>query len=646
MNFFERQATARRTSRHWVILFIAAVIAIVAAVDTVIVTLLAVYRQNEAGRYGAPAYQSGDFGAPLVWTSLIVLAVITIASLYKSSVLRAGGGVVARAAGGQRVQRESQDAGHKRLLNVVEEMAIASGVPMPEVYVLEHETGINAFAAGHAPANAAIAVTRGAIDTLSRSELQGVIAHEFSHLLNGDMRLNIRLMGLLFGILVIALAGRFLLRVGPRSGGKKNGGAVAAIMLTALAIMIIGYVGLLFGRLIQAAVARSRESLADASAVQFTRDPLGLRGALVKIGASESGSRISETQTDEIAHMLFAPGMKRLFATHPPLIARLRAIDPGFRESEFDAMRKKLVAQVAERTSIQEDDAVQESSRERLNKIVGATVGAAPLAVSQLVGNPSPVHIATASAIFASLPEDIVQAAAEVDPARGLFLALALDDDAEAQGRQLKFIGVQMGTDIEAAVRLWLPQARQLNAAQRQPALLRLFPTLQRMSPGDRAKLLVCLTGLLQREGSMSIEKYALRKLAQLHLRESLTVPPLPGRATLDTNTDELALLFSVLAQSGTDDPQAARLAYEAGLSSLLPRTRPEFAAASNWPARMDAALNKLDRLLPAAKELVVQALMKTISHDGQLTVQEGELLRIVCATLHCPLPPLVALAQ
>ena len=200
----------------------------------------------------------------------------------------------------------------RRLLNVVEEMAIASGVPMPEVYLLEQEAGINAFAAGHNPSNAAIAVTRGALTTLNRSELQGVIAHEFSHVLNGDMRLNVRLMGLLFGLLVIAIIARTVLRLAPRGRSGKKGGGVAAILLAAFAILVIGYVGLFFGRLIQAAVSRSRESLADASAVQFTRDPSGLRGALLKIAAAGAGSRIVNPEGEEVAHMLFAPGMQRL----------------------------------------------------------------------------------------------------------------------------------------------------------------------------------------------------------------------------------------------------------------------------------------------------------------------------------------------
>jgi Zn-dependent protease with chaperone function len=644
MNFFERQAAARATSRRWVVLFAVAVFATVAAVDAVVVVLLSTYRQHEAGRFhdAAVSLAGGDFRGALILTSLTVLAVIAIASLYKTSVLSAGGSTVALGAGGERVLRETSDVAEKRLLNIVEEMAIASGVPMPEVYVLQQETGINAFAAGHAPANAAIAVTRGALDTLTRNELQGVIAHEFSHLLNGDMRLNIKLMGLLFGILVIALAGRSVLRFAPRNSGRKNGGADAVIFLTALAIMVIGYVGLFFGRLIQAAVARNRESLADASAVQFTRDPLGLRGALVKIGALESGSRLHETNADEIAHMLFAPGMSRMFATHPPLVSRLRALDPSFRESEFDEVRRKLAQQTA-KDEVAQDETRPAPSRERLDRMIGGAVGVAPAAVAQLVGNPSPAHVATAQAIFASLPENIVQSAADTEAARGLFFALALDEEAEARARQLKFIGVQLGANVAASVEQWLPQAQQLNAAQRQPALLRLFPALRQLSEAERTSLLVCLTGLLQREGTVSIEKYALRKLAQLHLRESLAAPPLPGRATLDLVIEELALLFSILAQAGTDNPQEARLAYEAGMASLLSRSRPEFAQAANWPSRLDMALNKLDRLLPAAKELLVQALVKTVANDGKLTVQEAELLRTVCATLHCPLPPLIA---
>ena len=320
---------------------------VVVAVDMVLFTVLASLQPGSPG-FALPTQEwlSAHPGVVVV-TTLSVIGVIGLSSLYKTVTLNGGGGVVARSLGGVRVSPDTTDALQRRLLNVVEEMSIASGVPMPEVYLLEQEAGINAFAAGHNPANAAIAVTRGALTTLNRAELQGVIAHEFSHILNGDMRLNVRLMGLLFGLLVIALIARTVLRFAPRGRSSKKGGGVAFILVAATVVLVVGYVGLFFGRLIQAAVSRNRESLADASAVQFTRDPGGLRGALVKIGAIGAGSRIGNPEAEEVAHMLFAPGIKRFFATHPELEDRLKAIDPRFDKSEFAQARTRLAAQEA-----------------------------------------------------------------------------------------------------------------------------------------------------------------------------------------------------------------------------------------------------------------------------------------------------------
>jgi Zn-dependent protease with chaperone function len=260
------------------------------------------------------------------------MGVLSVASLYKSLELRAGGGVVARSLGGVLVTSDTADLKRKRLLNVVEEMAIASGVPMPEVYVLEQEPAINAFAAGHTPANAAVTVTQGALDRLSRDELQGVIGHEFSHVLNGDMRLNVQLMGWVFGLLVIGLIGRMIVDWSPRN--RRNSGGLVAV---GFAVMVLGYVGLLAGRILQAAVARQRERLADASGVQFTRNPQGLKGALVKIAALPEGSQLVAADAEQAAHMFFAAGLPRVFATHPPILERIRELDPHFDPRELEA---------------------------------------------------------------------------------------------------------------------------------------------------------------------------------------------------------------------------------------------------------------------------------------------------------------------
>ena len=280
MNFYARQTEARQQTRRLVVLFVLALLAVTAAMNFVVLTVLASLEGN--GILLPRAQWLATHPGTIVGTSLLVLALIGLSSLYKSAALREGGGVVARTLGGTRVDRNLDDPLRRRLFNVVEEMAIASGVPLPEIYVLEHEAGINAFAAGHSAANAAVAVTRGALEKLNRAELQGVIAHEFSHVLNGDMRLNTQLIGIVFGLLVVSLIGRTVLRLSPRSSRK---GGAALIVLAAAAVMVLGYVGVFFGRMIQAAVSRQRERLADASAVQFTREPQARRLPIPQVGS-------------------------------------------------------------------------------------------------------------------------------------------------------------------------------------------------------------------------------------------------------------------------------------------------------------------------------------------------------------------------
>lgn len=637
MNFFHRQAEARRQSRHLVLLFVLAVIAVVIAVDVVLFTILASLQPDSAGIALPTAQWLRTHSGVVVVTTLSVIGVIGLSSLYKTSVLSGGGGVVARSLGGVRVSLDTTDPLQRRLLNVVEEMSIASGVPMPEVYLLEQETGINAFAAGHNPANAAIAVTRGALTTLSRAELQGVIAHEFSHVLNGDMRLNIRLMGLLFGLLAIAVLARTVLRFAPR-GRSNKGGAVAVILVAAVAVLIVGYVGLFFGRLIQAAVSRSRESLADASAVQFTRDPLGLRGALVKIGALATGSRIANPQAEEVAHMLFAPGMSRLFATHPSLERRLKALDPRFDSGEFAEARARLAA--ARESSISEQAVAEAASAaERLDSLIGAPAAAS---VAQLVGNPGTMHMEVAQEIRQSLPDSLSIAGRHPASARALFLALALDTNPAARERQLRFIAQQLGSGVADAMTGLVNDVDTLLPQQRMPVLMHAFPTLRQLTREERMKLMACLNGMLQREGPISLQSYVLRRLAQVHLRDDLDPRGRVGHLPLNAVSADLQVLFSVLAQHGHRNESEARRAYEAGMHHLLPRNRPAYAAPDNWAQQLDVALSRLDRLLPLAKEQLVEALVKTTAHDQRLTIGEAELLRAVCASLHCPLPPLV----
>jgi Zn-dependent protease with chaperone function len=634
MNFFKRQDEARRASRRLVILFGLAVLAVVAAVDFVVFVLM---RQSDARAHGyLPPLGEWLAAHPqmVVGTTLAVLAVITIASFYKTMVLGGGGGVVARSLGGVRISPDTTDPQQRRLLNVVEEMAIASGVPMPEVYLLEQESGINAFAAGHNPSNAAIGVTRGTLTALNRAELQGVIAHEFSHILNGDMKLNVRLMGLLFGLLVIALIGRTVLRGATRVRGDRKGGVLIVVLL-ALAVLVIGYIGLFFGRLIQAAVSRSRESLADASAVQFTRDPGGLRGALVKIGASAAGSRVGNPEVEEVAHMLFAPGMSRLFATHPPLLERLKDIDPQFDPKEIERARARMAAAAAEGET--------PAAQARAEEYVIDLPAAAPALVAQLVGNPGTAHMQLAREIRQSLPQTVVNAGRHPQSARALLLALALDSNADTRARQKQVIAQRLTPGIAAATAALERDVDALEPEQRSPALLRGFPALRQLTQEERVQLMACLNGMLPYDGSVALHSYVLRKLAQMHLRDDLNPGARVRRRTLDSVQQDAQVLFSVLARHGHGDDVSARRAYEAGMHRLFPRERPAYGINGPWTGALDLALSRLDQLAPIAKEQLVEAMVATVTHDQQLTIGEAELLRAVCASLHCPLPPLVA---
>jgi len=453
MDFFARQAATRRQSRWMVVLFIVAVIAIVIAIDLVVVTTVAVLSLEDGGLLATQDMSLARYPAVVVLSTIVVLGTIGIASLTRTVTLAAGGSKVAEQLGGTRVGADTTDPLRRRLRNVVEEMAIASGVPVPQVYVLDREAGINAFAAGYSPANAAIAVTRGALVHLNRDELQGVIAHEFSHVLNGDMRLSTRLIGLLFGLTMIAMIARTILRFSPRSSGRKGGGGIFVIYAAALVVLLLGWIGLFFGRLIQAAVSRNRESLADASAVQFTRDPGGLRNALVKIGALGAGSRFADADAEEVAHLLFAEGIQRVFATHPPLVERIREIDPSFQPTEFESVRRRLNE---ERAMVEEEARKDPSAAARMGGLLEGTIVLAPAAVAGLVANPGTGHMVQAQQMLESLPDSFRRAARDPRQATALFLALAIDTVPEVRERQLAYICQYLGGYFHVVVRAML----------------------------------------------------------------------------------------------------------------------------------------------------------------------------------------------
>ncbi|MEG3191340.1 M48 family metallopeptidase [Lysobacter sp. D1-1-M9] len=627
MNFFEHQAQARRVSTRLMLLFGVAVLGMVLGVNVVVVFAI--------------GYSPGT----AAFASLATLAVVGLGSLFRIASLRGGGEPVALQMGGVPVPEDTADLNLRRLRNVVEEIAIAAGVPVPKVYVLEHEAAINAFAAGYSPADAVVAVTRGALERLNRDELQGVIAHEFSHILNGDMRLNIRLIGVLFGIMMLALIGRKVLIYG-RLGGRNNRGT-AAVLMAALVAMLIGYIGLFFGRMIKAGVSRTRERLADASAVQFTRQTAGLAGALKKIGGLHEGSTLTQRgDAEEVSHMLFGDGVgfSGLFATHPKLIERIQALEPNFRAEQLEGLSRQW--QSAPPNGLEEDVQLGLAPHPVSALSPGTSEHAvtAPMVVSQ-VAHPSADDYRRADDIAGHLGEELHRLAARRDTVMPLLLGLLMDGRDEIADKQVFEIAARLGkVAAEQARHLRQQHLADLHPVLRLPLASIAFPVL-RLRPRPELELFLdAANAMVYADGKVSLFEYCLSRLLTVQVRESLDPGRYAGfgRSKPHRLKAEIATLLAVVAQAGHAEPAAAQHAYLAGLQRVLPNDHIAYAPPTGGAQALDDVWVPLDALDPLAKQLLVEAITVSISHDGKVNVAEAELLRTICGVLHCPLPPVL----
>lgn len=672
MDFFARQEQSRRTSRFLVGMFLLSFLVVALATTVVVAIGLRLYTQNSRLVLGAENWQAW-VGANLGFLALVALGTLgamCLASLSRAASLAGGGGQVARMLGATLVAGDCSDAAQRRLLNVVEEMALASGVPVPEVYILEQEPGINAFAAGTTHTNAAITVTRGALERLDRSELQGVIAHEFSHILNGDMRLNQQLIGMSFGILVLALAGRWMLRTAQFTRRSRNSG-VAAIVALGLALVVIGGIGVLLSRLIKAAVSRQRESLADASGVQFTRDPAGLAGALKKIAVFTG--QLKSVETEEVAHMMFeraAPSFVGLFATHPPLLERIKALDPSFDPRDLPEPDEPMpdaavagAAHAASPSAFAPAGAAASASGFAPGGAGASTSAFAPggaAAYAGVVGAAAAAHDAVlgrvgqienpdvGSALRAALPDEVYHAAHSRDSSLLLVLALALSPTDSTRDRQLGLIENQLGSAREAQCRRLFEDLHPLDRGLKLPILELALPAL-RQRPVEQ---LTYLFDLVSRVGGLDNQQplfdYVLLRVLEAFLRHLPGAPTLIGQSAGGPSRpirEAVTALLANVAAFGHDNAAAARDAFAAGMAAVGAAATggPSFepvTAARNLD-ELDRSLRQLGSLRPRDKLKILSAVLATIRRDGKVEVDEQELFRAIAATLDCPLPPI-----
>jgi Zn-dependent protease with chaperone function len=675
MDFFDRQEAARKSSRRLVIYFALAVIGVAAAVAAVVSGALALSSANME--------MSGDGKSvkPDFWNAEIFLSVgggtivvILLGSLFKSMALSAGGSAVARSLGGRKIDSNTADADERKLLNVVEEMSIASGVPVPEVYLLEGEQGINAFAAGRTTSDAVIGATRGCVRLLSRDELQGVIAHEFSHILNGDMKLNLRLMGMLFGILMITIMGRVLLRSvmfsghgHRRSSGNKDGGGVIAMVAFGVALVVVGYLGVLAANLIKAAVSRQREFLADSSAVQFTRNPDGIGGALKKIGGLSAGSRVEDAHAEEASHMFFACGLKSsmagAFATHPPLEQRIRAIDPSwdgrYPEVSMAEISSSFVEEGAQSGGASAGMAAFAGGGQRSRGSVslpaaGPSVAAVPASgllnavAVQGIGELNHEQVEHGRNLYASLPDHWVSAAHHEAGAQALVFAMLLAQDDTLRDAELELLRRSIDAATYDLVVALHGEFGDLHSSRKIALIDLAIPALRRLSPDEYERFGGLMQRLIESDRQVDLFEFMLQKIVSRHLDIYFNrrAPQKVRFKSLAPLADEASVLVSTLAFLGVAGREEGEASFSAGAAEIEPHIGGKLELKDGSACgldRIDAALERFGSASPPVKKLLLVACGRAVMHDGVVASDEAELLRAIADTIDCPIPPFVA---
>lgn len=611
MNFFEHQDIARRNTRLLVILFAIAVIAVTTLTGLAVTLAMG----GLAPSTQAQTAQSFAFNWDILLASCgVVISAIGLAVAFKWMILKPGGKVVAEKLGGRRLNPDSSDPLERKILNVVEEMAIAANMPVPPVYLLEHEQGINAFAAGYSPKDAVIGLTRGCVENLTRSQLQGVVAHEIAHILNGDMRMNIRIMALLNGILFISHAGYLLLRTGMFAGNRRDNGK-NPLPLLGLALLVIGSIGVLFGNIIKAAVSRQREYLADASAVQFTREPESIGGALQQIGALHSGSKVESKNASEAAHLFFGQAISKamsIFATHPPLEKRIKRVLPQW-NGEFAANAPRQLQQENTGQAATESKSSKPSHMDNLQRTLG---------------------------ILAALPEPLRQEARNPSHAQSFIYALLLSDQQEKQRIQVEHLAAErVGSSVIEQLRIDYTQLSQVSTTERLSLIELTMPALKSLENQEKLTILKHARQLPEIGGQVSLYEWCLSQMVVRYLAADLKPNPHVSGVKQHAKQD-LALSLSVLAQFGHTESQHVEHAFEQAKQAfgidieMVPQDALNF-------SELEKALTRMDRWSAKMKERLVKAWVACIEADDEVTEVEYKLIYTLSNCISEPLPEL-----
>ena len=641
MDFFKQQDKARGLSGYLILLFGFAVLCIIISIFCL--TSFAVGFERDL--------------AALAWT--LELAVIStigtviavfLASAFRISWLSSGGKVVAESMGGQRLNQNTKDPLSRQVLNVVEEMAIASGTPVPPVYLMD-EQGINAFAAGYSPRDAVIGVTRGCATKLNRDQLQGVMAHEFSHILNGDMRINIRLTGIIFGIVFLASIGRILTNVAYISGGRRrNGkdGGGGALVILGIGLLIIGGIGGFFGSMIRASISRQREFLADASAVQFTRNPDGIAGALKRIGGYSHGSKLQSAGAQEFSHMFFSSGISNMFATHPPLPIRIKRIDPNWKNAYPDtdkisetASQSSQLAGVSGFTGTSDNGSTSQNQPQPQTGSSGQERSHSAQTFLKNEGKIDDEKLAQVRSLIASIPANLVEQAKEPFGARCLLFALLIDNqNLEARKRQAQMIEQQAEEGTLYQTDKIEPFLSNLSCEQKLVLVEESRPAISELSINQFSVFQKLIVQLIGADESIDLFEWCLHKVIEFDFGKQHYPRQLHGRASIRSRISDCAVILGALSHYGQEgaDPKPA---FNQGMQALDRSGQIKLPASQDCGlSSMDKAIERLNKMSASEKRSLIDACARTIDHDGKTTDIEIQILRGIACALSCPLGP------
>lgn len=638
MNFFDAQEQARKKTFWLVLLFILAVSGLILLTNLFLLSMLVFVQTEQVVLSPEMLYYFYTWKEFTLVSGGVCLFILG-GSLYKTMSLSGGGPKVATMLGGHLVSASTRDLKQRQLLNVVEEMAIAAGMPIPQVYLLD-ESSINAFAAGITPASSVIGITRGALERLSRDELQGVIAHEFSHIANGDMRLNIRLVGILHGILLIGLSGYWLfqsLRFASHTRSSKGVGVFFVVAAIGFGLMIIGYAGSFFGQWIKAVVSRQREYLADSSAVQFTRNKDGIASALKKIGGSDSvGSHLDTAAAAEFSHAYFANGIgsfwQAWFATHPPLEKRIRKIDPQW---DGKYLSSRVVAAVAE-----------SADPPRQAKTASVAVAAAVLTTAEQaigeIGTLNEENIDYIHQLIQELPIELREASQDVHAAQALIYSFLLGMQVEREAA-IAVLDDAVARDLAALARKYLPQVEGLDEKFKLPLLELGVNSLREMTPNQFVQFKLAVEKIIASDRKLNLSEWLLQRFVVQQLDEhfGFRKPAKPKYASLEAVSTEVATILTLIALVERRDVAKAQAAFAAGIeASGLGKTRLVSRDAIGLKS-LDRALDRLMQLKPLVKPRLLKACIASILQGGEPSGREIELVRTISICLDCPMPPL-----